>query len=157
MSRAFVKEADADLPEMLPAKPLSPHPNRVTVRGLQQLRLQLEAVHRQFEHVRDSMHKAELTRERVWLEARLTSAVLMPPPADRLRVGFGARVTLLDDGGRRYRYQIVGEDEAVPEQGLISWVSPLASALEGAAVGDVVPWPRPAGDLDVEVCDILYE
>src|SRR3546814_19286697 len=109
MSRACCREADAVLPGSLPAKPLIPHPNRFSVRGVQALGWQLEAVHRQFEHVRDSMHKAELTLERVWLEARLTSAVLMPPPADRLRVGFGARVTLLDDGGRRYRYQIVGE------------------------------------------------
>src|SRR3546814_16106430 len=101
MSRAFVKEADADLPEMLPAKPLSPHPNRVTVRGLQQLRLQLETVHRQFEPVRDSMPKGELTRERVWLAARMTSAVRMPTPGDRPRASLGARGTPLHDWGRR--------------------------------------------------------
>lgn len=157
MSRAFVREADADLPELLPAKPLSPHPNRVTVRGLRQLRLQREAVRRQSEHTRDSVHKTELTRERVWLDARLASAILMPPPADRRHAGFGAQVTLLDDEGRTYCYRIVGEDEAAPEHGQISWVSPLASALDGAAVGDIVTWPRPAGDLDVEVREVHYD
>jgi len=72
------------------------------------------------------------------------------------RVGFGATVDLVDEDGARYRYRIVGEDEADPEQGLVSWVSPLARALEGARVGDSVIWKRPAGDLEVEVLAIDY-
>jgi transcription elongation GreA/GreB family factor len=40
--------------------------------------------------------------------------------------------------GERVRYQIVGEDEADPAQGRISYVSPIARLLIGSTVGDVV-------------------
>nr|WP_251044225.1 MULTISPECIES: GreA/GreB family elongation factor [unclassified Lysobacter] len=92
-----------------------------------------------------------------WLQARILGAITIAPerqPADR--VAFGARVELVDDDGREYRYRVVGEDEADPEHGLISWVSPLARALHGARVGDSALWKRPAGDLSVEVLAIEY-
>jgi transcription elongation GreA/GreB family factor len=54
------------------------------------------------------------------------------------------------DDGRRQRFRIVGEDEADPAAGRISYVSPLARALVGAAIGDVV---SVAGG-EVEVIDV---
>jgi transcription elongation GreA/GreB family factor len=60
----------------------------------------------------------------------------------------------VDEHDTTYRYRIVGEDESAPEQGRISWRSPLASALLNAAVGDEVIWKRPAGALRVEVLAI---
>ena len=74
---------------------------------------------------------------------------------ERRRAGFGVRVELEDENGTSYR--IVGEDEAEPEAGLISWTSPLARALDGARIGDEVLWPRPAGDLRVEVMALRAE
>ena len=48
----------------------------------------------------------------------------------------GAWMALRDDG-RVQTYRIVGEDEADPKAGTISYVSPVARLLSGKAVGDV--------------------
>ena len=59
----------------------------------------------------------------------------MPANADDVR--FGAAVTIAYDDGREATYRIVGEDEADPAQGSVSYISPLARALMGKAIGDV--------------------
>ena len=41
------------------------------------------------------------------------------------------------DDGRVQKYRIVGEDEADPKAGSISFASPVARLLMGKAVGDV--------------------
>jgi transcription elongation GreA/GreB family factor len=53
-------------------------------------------------------------------------------------VAFGSTVTFRRDDGRVQKYSIVGEDEADPKAGSISFVSPVATSLMGKAVGDVV-------------------
>jgi len=53
-------------------------------------------------------------------------------------VRFGCTVELQSAAGERIRFKIVGEDESDPAQGRISYVSPLAAAMIGAAVGDEV-------------------
>ncbi|MGF7161622.1 transcription elongation GreA/GreB family factor [Rhodoligotrophos appendicifer] len=58
--------------------------------------------------------------------------------ADTGDVRFGMRVTIERDDGRQQSFRIVGQDEADPAKGLISFVSPLAVALLGRRVGDVV-------------------
>jgi transcription elongation factor GreB len=62
----------------------------------------------------------------------------------------------VDDEGERRRFAIVGEDEADPARGKISWVSPLARSLAGASMGDSVTWKRPAGDKTLEITKIEY-
>jgi transcription elongation GreA/GreB family factor len=162
MSRAFVKEADGDGPDELPELPLSPHPNLVTPEGLAALRVRRQALGDELGTIDAAAtgaqpRRAWLRRELRWLDARLGSALVIHPERQRPgQVEFGAQVDLVDGEGRPYRYRIVGEDEADPEQGLISWVSPLARALKGAVPGDEVLWPRPAGDLMVEVLAIAY-
>jgi len=47
-------------------------------------------------------------------------------------------VTFSRDDGRVQKYRIVGEDEADPKAGSISFVSPVARLLMGKAVGDEV-------------------
>jgi transcription elongation factor GreB len=73
------------------------------------------------------------------------------------KVFFGAWVTLFnlaDDSEVTYR--IVGKDELEPSKGYISWVSPLAKAMLGKAIGDVVKVPTPAGEHEYEIIDIRY-
>lgn len=162
MSRAHVREVDGDVPEDLPELPLSPHPNYVTARGLAQLRARLaeaaqrlDALPRTAADARQA--RAQVERELRWLNARIASA--LPVTATNRgseRVAFGAEVVLADEAGERCTYRIVGEDEADPDAGLISWTSPLAKALIGARVGETVSWPRPAGDLEVEILGIRY-
>jgi len=51
-------------------------------------------------------------------------------------VVFGGTVTFARDDGREQTFRIVGEDEADPAEGRVSYVSPLARALMGKGVGD---------------------
>ncbi|GLQ47033.1 transcription elongation factor [Dyella lipolytica] len=164
MSRAFVKDNDGDAENALPDLPLSDHPNYVTPHGMAVLRERLAAAHARRDALRttesDALGQqselASLERELRWLNARVASAIevdLAKQPRDR--VAFGAIVTVDSDESER-RWQIVGEDEADAEHGLVSYVSPLATALIGARVGDEVRWQRPAGDLMIEVVRIDY-
>jgi transcription elongation GreA/GreB family factor len=74
---------------------------------------------------------------RYWL-ARRSSAEVKPAPHQLETAAFGVKVTVERDGERRQTYRIVGEDEADPAKGTLSFVSPLGRALMGKAVGDVV-------------------
>jgi transcription elongation GreA/GreB family factor len=71
-------------------------------------------------------------------------------PDAAAEVTFGTTVTIERDDGRRQTWKIVGEDEADPTQGMLSYVSPVARALLGKRVGDVVR----AGNSDAEVVGI---
>jgi transcription elongation factor GreB len=71
-------------------------------------------------------------------------------------VAFGLAVTVADKDGAETTYEIVGEDEADAPRHLIAPNSPLARALLGAQVGDVVTWRRPSGALDLEVTRIAH-
>lgn len=164
MSRAFVKDNDDDTPEVLPELPISTHPNYMTPRGLTLLRERLDKAAARHDALKANEQDAlaqrnELTaleRDLRYLHARVASAIAVDPskqPHDR--VAFGATVTVDSDEGER-RWQIVGEDEADAEHGLVSYVSPLATALLGARVGDEVRWQRPAGDMMIEVLRIDY-
>jgi transcription elongation GreA/GreB family factor len=165
MSRAFVKQDDeTQFADELPERPQSPYPNRVTPRGLAALEAQLR-------HLQDQKHKLHadaddllnketlklVERDIRYVQERLERAELIDPatqPADQ--VGFGAHVETQDDDGQKRGFTIVGEDEADPPAGLISWVSPLGRALTGARVGDSVTWKRPVGNLDLEILSISY-
>jgi transcription elongation GreA/GreB family factor len=62
----------------------------------------------------------------------------MPEPADTTTARFGSTVTVEREDGTSRTYRIVGEDEADPAAGSISYVSPMARALMGKGVGDAV-------------------
>ncbi|MGH8172497.1 MAG: GreA/GreB family elongation factor [Rhodanobacteraceae bacterium] len=162
MSRAFVKESDGDAE--LPEIPVSAHANHVTPSGLVALRARLAAAQetrQRLEQDSDATGSAELAyveREARWLEGRIATAMpvdLAHQPRDR--VAFGASVDVADADGVEATWRIVGEDEADAEHGWVSWVSPLAQALLGAAVGEEVIWHRPIGDTRIEVLAIRYE
>jgi transcription elongation GreA/GreB family factor len=60
------------------------------------------------------------------------------PPQDASVARFGSTVTVDREDGRRQTFRVVGEDEADPTAGAISYVSPLAAALMGTGGGDTV-------------------
>jgi transcription elongation GreA/GreB family factor len=162
MSRAFVKENEDQVPE-LPERPQSPHPNFVTPRGLALLKQQLaeleESRHRHATEQslldKDALQVTE--RDLRYVQERLIRAVPVDydqQPKDQ--VDFGAIVETQDENGQKRKFEIVGEDEADPNIGKLSWVSPLALALKDARKGDTVIWKRPAGDLELEVLSIRY-
>jgi transcription elongation GreA/GreB family factor len=147
VSRAFVKEDD-DRPERpLPRNAGSQRPNYVTPNGLAQLHAALEAA-----------LAADNDRDAEYLRARISSATLVDATSrDAKAVGFGATVTLRQPDGSRTVLHIVGEDEADPATGTISWTSPYAEALEGHRKGDNVGIRRPAGVVVVTVEKISYD
>ncbi len=70
------------------------------------------------------------------------------------KVCFGSTVTVTDENGLARTYTIVGEGEA--DGNAISWLSPVAKALLGKKVGDVVLVRRPAGEIEFEVSDLHF-
>lgn len=161
MNRAFVKEPDPDQPPELPERPISPHANYVTPRGLALLRHAREDAAARLTEIKsrpETLHRktdiAAIERDLRWLDARNASAQVVEPRKDGEHVAFGTKVEVISNNDATHVYRIVGEDEADAEQGLVSYVSPLAKALSGAQVGDEVVWKRPAGDLVIEVLSI---
>jgi transcription elongation GreA/GreB family factor len=151
MSRAFVKETDAVA--ALPERLVSEHRNLVTPEGLglieaEVARLQGELGVAQQEDDREAIQR--LLRDLRYWNARLVTAEVQPPPAGTATVSFGASVTLERTDGRIQTFRIVGEDEANPAKGSISYTSPLAQALMGKAVEDTVK----AGGGEVEIVKI---
>ncbi len=81
---------------------------------------------------------ALVERELRSLRQRVTQTILVIPPENVAeQVCFGMWVEVLE-GETIHKFQIVGEDEALNNQQLISWTSPLAKAVLGAVVGDLV-------------------
>jgi transcription elongation GreA/GreB family factor len=157
MSVAFVREESAEAAQeiTLPERPISPHPNLVTQSGLKALESAtaesgeaLKAA-QGIEDANERPRALELAaRDARYFSERLASAILRPEPESAETVAFGHRVTILRDGQRRQTYRIVGEDEADPRAGTISYVAPLARRLIGKRVGDII-------DLDGHEIEIL--
>jgi transcription elongation GreA/GreB family factor len=147
VSVAFTKEDSAETASetLLPDRPISSHPNLVTEAGLRALKTQLEearAAHetaQAIDDVNERRRQAAIPlRDMRYLAARVRTAQVMADPVSTDTVAFGNTVTFKRDDGRVQTYRIVGEDEADPKAGSISFVSPVARLLLGKAVGDAV-------------------
>lgn len=142
MSRAFVKESDGDLPEDFPQRAVSEHPNFVTARGLRLIAAQVHELQESREAARQADDKSALARIdrdlRYWRQRR-ASARLVTPEASPGKARFGTRVQLqaLDDDTVRV-FTLVGEDEADPAAGRVSWISPIGQSLLGCEVGEEI-------------------
>ena len=84
--------------------------------------------------------------------------VVDPSTLAHERVSFGSTVILSDQtSGEEVKYTIVGSMEAQPENGLISFQSPMARALIGKEEGDEVEVTLPGGKKKFDIEEILYE
>ena len=93
------------------------------------------------------------------IESKLANAQIIDvttlPRSDK--VVFGSTVLLNEeDSEEEKRYQIVGEDESDIKEGKISFGSPIARALIGKFVGDVVDVQTPGGLKTYEIVDVQY-
>jgi len=147
LSVAFTKEDSAETASelLLPDRAVSPHPNLVTEAGLKALELQLRQAREAFEAAQKIEDVNERRRQAAtplrdgrYFAARVRSAQVVTKPTSTDIVAFGSTVTFRRDDGRVQTYHIVGEDEADPKAGSISFASPVARVLMGKAVGDVV-------------------
>ncbi len=146
MSRAFVKDDDGG-PQREPERPVSSAPNYVTPRGLTLLR--------------EALGRAEAAgneREARYYRNRVETAIVVEPSLHpKNLVEFGATVCAHDATGGVLQIRIVGEDEAEPLRGSISWESPIARAMTDHRVGDRVVVIRPAGPIEYTIDAIVYD
>jgi transcription elongation GreA/GreB family factor len=162
VSRAFVKETDDGF-ERLPDRPISVHQNLVTPEGLERIEATLARLREERARARaanDRTAQASIERDLRYWTSRHSTAQMVRSTKDPAVVHFGCTVTIARDGEHRQDsrmvdsrivdYRIVGEDEADPSRGTISHVSPLARALIGKQVGDVVR----VGNSEAEVLEI---
>jgi transcription elongation factor GreB len=100
----------------------------------------------------------EIDRRLGWLSKRMAAAAVLDPARqeDKSRVFFGAMVTLADEDDNERIVTLVGEDEADASVGRISWNSPIARAIRGAAVGDLRRVTLPSGEKELEIVSIDY-
>ena len=147
MSVAFTKEDSAETASetLLPDRPVSPHPNLATEAGQKALEFQLDQAReayetaQEIEDVNERRRQAAIPlRDMRYFAARVRTAQVIADPASIDTVAFGSTVTFRREDGRVQTYRIVGEDEADPKAGSISFASPVAKLLLGKAVGDEV-------------------
>lgn len=143
MSVAFTKEEDYEsVAANLPDRPVSPHPNLVTPEGLAAIEAELASARAAYAAAQggevkdDRTAMARATRDlRYWSQRRGNAQLIAPVDAEGV-VRFGGTVTIEREDGRRQTWRIVGEDEADPAAGSVSYISPLGQALLGKSVGD---------------------
>jgi len=146
MSVAFTREEDYEAQAAnLPDRPISAHPNLVTRDGLHAIDQALAEARAAYTEAQsagdvsaDRTAMARATRDLRYWSARRASAQLTEPAEAPGQVQFGRTVHIVRQDGRRQTFRIVGEDEADPSIGKISYVSPLAQVLLGKEEGDVV-------------------
>ena len=96
--------------------------------------------------------------EQMLRSARVIEADGLREPGEKGRVQLGSRVRLLDlESGEQEEYTIVGSAEADPEQNRISNRSPVAQAVLGRKVGDVVSVETPGGVVRYRIEDVRVE
>jgi transcription elongation GreA/GreB family factor len=138
MGRAFVKESDSIAPaEEISERPISPHANFVTPQGLAQIDEELTRLAAEYAATPEDRDRKTVARDlRYWRSRRASAEVVPPAQSDEVR--FGSAFTTRRADGRIQSFRIVGKDEANPAAGSISYVSPLARAVAGTVVGDLV-------------------
>ena len=147
MSVAFRRESDEEHKEPRFELPIPVGPNLVTAKGLALCEARVAELEALVADERDEARLEELKRElRYWRTRLATAQPAPPPPADE--AAFGSRVRFRQ-GGKSRSIDIVGDDEADPSAGRISFSAPLARALIGAAVGDLVDFAGRADALEV--------
>lgn len=139
MSRAFTKEDDAG--EDLPERPVPAGPNYVTSRGLELLKQEGQRLAERKKNAQPGEDLRPIERDLRYLEARVTSAIVVPPGSgDEVR--FGASVTIRNEKGEQKTFMLVGDDEARTDESFLSWSSPLAMEMFGLKAGDQFAWSR---------------
>jgi transcription elongation GreA/GreB family factor len=155
VSVAFRRESDDENMEPKFELPIPPGPNWVTARGLRLTRDKVEALEAidtaAMEEEAAKKHKREL---RYW-RTRLATAELRPV-ADGEAVAFGTRITYRLNKQEK-TVALVGDDEADPHEGRISFSSPLARAMMDAEVGEKVDFAGKVEAIEIVAIDVLHE
>lgn len=167
MSRGFVKEDDREEAPIIPPRAALPvgATNYVTKNGLEQLQIEREELEEERTNLsrdNDTEHRRELTvinGKLELLQERIATARVLnleEQPQDEVR--FGATVSYKNLGTKAVNiFQIVGVDEADIKQKKIAFVAPIAIALTGAKVGDIVDFQLGPENRKLEILNIEYK
>lgn len=99
----------------------------------------------------------EIDRRMNFLKGRLDKAKVIDPAKQQGdKVDFGAKVTIEDEDGKSKTWFIVGEDEADPSSGKISWLSPIGKAMMNKKVGDFFEANTPKGYVEYTITAFNY-
>ena len=180
MSKAFVRDSDAEEPEAPDTEPSLPSGrNYLTPAGYARLKAELKALveverpkvvqtvswaasngdrSENGDYIYGKKRLREIDRRVRFLIKRLEGAdVVDSAGRDSEQVFFGATVTVRSAPGGERSYTIVGVDEADPSRGRVSWISPIAKALFKARSGEVVTLRSPGGTETLEILDVRYD
>jgi transcription elongation factor GreA len=153
------------------------NPNAISAEGLERLRAEVAEletngrregaerirVAREWGDLKENSEYHDAKNSLALLERRITvlrekldnAVVVETAPAGGDVVSFGSRVEVVDeDSGRTAEYTLVGSTEADLSAGRLSSESPVARALMGANVGDVVKVPAPRGERKLRVARV---
>jgi transcription elongation factor GreB len=178
MSKAFVREADSDDDELDTPQIVGVR-NYITPTGYRRLKeelMQLLNVERpdvvrtvswaasngdrseNGDYIYGKKRLREIDRRIRFLTKRLDVAEVVDPAAREAtdQIFFGATVLYATADGAENRVTIVGIDEVDPARGYVSWISPIASALLKARVGEAVTLRTPAGVETLDILDVSY-
>lgn len=136
MSVAFRREGDDEHLEPKFELPLPPGPNLVTARGLAQIRGKVAELEAKLAQLTGETAIAAMRRDLRYWQTRQSTAELVDAP-DGSRVAFGTTVGIRLNGQDR-AITIVGDDEAHPASGLLSFSAPLCRAMMDAEVGELL-------------------
>ena len=179
MSKAFVKESDEDDDEELEVPQIAGVRNYITPGGYS--RLKQELVHllnaerpevvrtvswaasngdrsENGDYIYGKKRLREIDRRIRFLTKRLDIAEVVDPATREAtdQAFFGATVRYATEDGTENTVTIVGIDEVNPAEGYVSWISPIASAVLKAHVGDKVTLRTPTGTETLEILDVSY-
>jgi transcription elongation GreA/GreB family factor len=155
MSVAFRRESDDEHMEPKFEVPIPPGPNWVTARGMRLTRAQVERLEAVDTGAMDEDAAKKLKRELRYWRTRLATAELRPAPAGDA-VAFGTRTTYRLNRQEK-TVAIVGDDEADPPAGRISFSSPLARAMMDAEIGEKVDFGGKAEAVEIIGIEIVRE
>lgn len=147
MSVAFRREGDDEHLEPKFELPIPPGPNLVTARGLAMIEARVAQLNEVIAGLSDEEQLKKTRRELRYWSTRQSTARLMDEP-DCEAVAFGCIVTFALNGTQR-TITIVGDDEADPAAGLVSFTAPLARALMEAEVGETIDFAGKAEAIEI--------
>jgi len=165
VSKAFTRESDEAQAEEIPAIRFRPSGarNHITREGAERMRRRLMDLQEERRilgnqeknpNTPPALKRLELECHK--LQSILESAIIAEPPSDPEKVALGAWVRLRDGEGTEESYQIVGVEEADPEEGRISSGSPLARALLNRRTAEKVHFQMPAGQRELTILSVRY-
>ncbi|OYW45619.1 MAG: nucleoside-diphosphate kinase [Sphingomonadales bacterium 32-68-7] len=147
MSVAFRRESDEEHLEPKFEIPIPAGPNLVTARGLALIAERIAELEAGLESTADPAALAAIQRDLRYWQTRQVTAERPPAPFGD-KVEFDTRVSVLLNGKPK-TFQIVGDDEADPSAGLLSFNAPLSRAMLGAEAGEVLAFGGLEGAIEV--------